>query len=95
MIPLVRNKSHLPLIADPSHSSGDRKLVERVAYGFVAAGANGFEFDIHSNPAEALCDGKQAVGPEAGRIVKNARAIHAMLAGVGTETGTSVAVAAK
>ena len=95
MIPLVRNKSHLPLIADPSHSSGDRKLVERVAYGFVAAGANGFEFDIHSNPTEALCDGKQAVGPEAGRIVTNARAIHAMLAGVGMETGASVAVAAK
>ncbi|HEY4669917.1 MAG TPA: hypothetical protein VIH05_09095 [Tepidiformaceae bacterium] len=95
MIPLVRMKSHLPLIADPSHSSGDRKLVERVAYGFVAAGAQGFEFDIHSNPAEALCDGKQAVGEEAGRIVQNARRLHAMLTGVGIETGSSVAVAAK
>jgi 3-deoxy-7-phosphoheptulonate synthase len=95
MIPQVRSKSHLPLIADPSHSAGDRKLVERVAYGFIAAGAQGFEFDIHSNPAEALCDGKQAVGKEAGRIVSNARAIHAMLAGIGIETGTSVAVAAK
>jgi len=95
MVPLVRSKSHLPLIADPSHSSGDRKLVERVAYGFVAAGANGFEFDIHSNPAEALCDGKQAVGADAGRIIGNARRIHAVLAGVGYETGTSVAVAAR
>jgi 3-deoxy-7-phosphoheptulonate synthase len=95
MIPLVRSKSHLPLIADPSHSSGDRRLVERVAYGFVAAGANGFEFDIHSNPAEALCDGKQAVGAEAGRIIGNARRIHAVLEGVGYETGTSVAVAAR
>jgi len=95
MIPLIRSKSHLPLIADPSHSSGDRKLVERVAYGFVAAGAQGFEFDIHSNPAEALCDGKQAVGPEAPRIVQNARRMHAMLAGIGIETGSSVAVAAK
>lgn len=95
MIPLVRSKSHLPLLADPSHSSGDSKLVERVAYGFIAAGAQGFEFDIHSNPAEALCDGKQAVGREAGRIISNSRAIHAMLAGVGIETGASVAVAAK
>ncbi|MBI2765016.1 MAG: 3-deoxy-7-phosphoheptulonate synthase [Chloroflexi bacterium] len=95
MIPLVRSRSHLPLLADPSHSSGDRKLVERVAYGFVAAGANGFEFDIHSNPAEALCDGKQAVGVEAGRIIRNARGIHAMLAGVGYETGASLAAAAK
>ncbi len=95
MIPLVRQKSHLPLLADPSHSAGDRKLVERVAYGFIAAGAHGFEFDIHSNPSEALCDGKQAVNYEAERIIRNARGIHAMLAGVGMESGASVAVAAK
>ncbi len=96
MIPLVRQRSHLPLIADPSHSSGDKKLVERVTYGFVAAGANGIEFDIHSNPAEALCDGKQAVGgPEAARIVRTAREIHAMLSGIGYETGTAFPVAAK
>ncbi|MCC7364784.1 MAG: 3-deoxy-7-phosphoheptulonate synthase [Dehalococcoidia bacterium] len=96
MIPLVRAKSHLPLLADPSHSSGDKKLVERVAYGFVAAGASGLEFDIHSNPSEALCDGKQAVlGHEAARMVRNTRQLHAMLADVGFETGSSVAVAAK
>ena len=96
MIPLVRSKSHLPLIADPSHSSGDRKLVERVAYGFIAAGAHGVEFDIHSNPAEALCDGKQAVlGHEAARIIQNMRRVHALLAGVGIETGSSAKVAAK
>lgn len=96
MIPLVRTKSHLPLLADASHSSGDRKLVERVAYGFVAAGASGVEFDIHSNPAEALCDGKQAVlGDEAARIVRHARQLHAMLGTIGFETGVSVPVAAK
>ncbi len=89
MIPLVRLKSHLPLVADPSHSSGDRKLVERVAYGFVAAGAQGLEFDIHNNPAEALCDGKQAVNWEAPRIVRTARAIHAMLAPIGVATGST------
>jgi len=94
MIPLVRQKSHLPLLADPSHSAGDRKLVERVAYAFVAAGAHGFEFDIHSNPADALCDGAQAVNVEAKRIVDNARSIHAMLAGVGIVSGASVPVAA-
>jgi 3-deoxy-7-phosphoheptulonate synthase len=94
MIPLVRQKSHLPLLADPSHSSGDKKLVERVAYGFVAAGANGLEFDIHSNPAEALCDGKQAVGEsEAARIVGKARQIHGMLGEIGYETGAALAAA--
>ncbi len=91
MIPLVRTKSHLPLLADPSHSSGDRSLVERVAYAFVAAGAQGVEFDIHNNPEEALVDGKQAVNSEARRIVENARKIHAMLAGVGIETGSNAA----
>ena len=96
MIPQVRSRSHLPLIADPSHSSGDGKLVERVAYGFIAAGAHGIEFDIHSNPAEALCDGKQAVGEAAAaRIIQKARAIHGLLLGIGIETGTSRAVAAK
>jgi 3-deoxy-7-phosphoheptulonate synthase len=85
MIPLVRQKSHLPLIADPSHSSGDRKLVERVSYGFVAAGANGIEFDIHSNPAEALCDGRQAVCEEAPRIVEYCRQVHRLLAPVGDQ----------
>ena len=96
MIPLVRLRSHLPLLADPSHSSGDKKLVERVAYGFVAAGANGIEFDIHSNPAEALCDGKQAVGErEATRIVRNIRAIHASLTDVGYETGSSMPALAR
>ncbi|MEX2081539.1 MAG: hypothetical protein WEC33_07965, partial [Dehalococcoidia bacterium] len=79
MIPLVRRKSHLPLLADPSHSSGDRGLVEQVAYGFVAAGVQGFEFDIHCNPEEALCDGKQAVREEAPRIVATARRLHALL----------------
>ncbi len=94
MIPLVRSKSHLPLLADPSHSSGDKKLVERVAYGFTAAGANGIEFDIHSNPAEALCDGKQAVNEaEAARLIGNCRQIHGMLSGVGYETGSRLATA--
>jgi 3-deoxy-7-phosphoheptulonate synthase len=94
MIPLVRTKSHLPLIADPSHSSGDKKLVERVAYGFIAAGAQGFEFDIHSNPAEALCDGKQAVNVEAERIIHKCRQIHSLLEGIGLESGTNAPVAA-
>ena len=94
MIPVVRMRSDLPLLADPSHSSGDKRLVERVAYGFVAAGAQGIEFDIHSNPAEALCDGKQAVNSEARRIVDQCRAIHAMMAGVGIETGSIAPAAA-
>jgi 3-deoxy-D-arabino-heptulosonate 7-phosphate (DAHP) synthase len=66
-----------------------------MTYAFVAAGVQGIEFDIHNNPAEALCDGKQAVQKEAGRIIETSRRMHAMLAGIGIETGSSVAVAAK
>lgn len=94
MIPFVRSRSHLPLLADPSHSSGDSRLVERVAYGFVAAGANGIEFDIHNNPQEALCDGKQAVTFEAARIVETCRRVHSLLDGIGLESGTTLPVAA-
>lgn len=94
MIPFLRTRSHLPLLADPSHSAGDSKLVERVAYGFIAAGAQGIEFDIHSNPEDALCDGKQAVNVEAPRIVETCREIHRLLRGIGIETGSSVPVAA-
>ena len=67
-----------------------RDSVERVAYGFVAAGAGGLEFDIHSNPEEALCDGSQAVTHEAERIVSTSRQIHALLHGYGVETGVSL-----
>ena len=87
----IKSFEHLPLIADPSHSSGDRALVERVSYGFVAAGAQGLEFDIHCNPEEALCDGRQAVREEAPRIVARTRQIHALLA-ESVESGIPAAV---
>ena len=80
--------------SDASSPSRARDVYKRQTYAFVAAGAHGVEFDIHNNPAEALCDGKQAVQEEAGRIIATSRRIHAMLEGIGIETGSSVAVAA-
>lgn len=62
-IPYLKQNSHLPIIADPSHATGDNKLVEPVALAAIAAGADGLLIEIHPRPDEALCDGPQALLP--------------------------------
>jgi 3-deoxy-7-phosphoheptulonate synthase len=60
-IPLVKEMSHLPVIADPSHGTGKRKLVEPVSLGMVAAGADGLILEVHPDPEHALSDGAQSL----------------------------------
>jgi 3-deoxy-7-phosphoheptulonate synthase len=60
-IPLVHKLSHLPIIIDPSHSSGRRELVAPLALAAAAVGADGVMIDIHPHPETALCDGPQAL----------------------------------
>ncbi|HEY8173473.1 MAG TPA: 3-deoxy-7-phosphoheptulonate synthase, partial [Dehalococcoidia bacterium] len=60
-IPLVKEMSHLPIIADPSHGTGKMKLVEPVCRGMVAAGADGLILEVHPHPERALCDGAQSL----------------------------------
>ena len=62
-IPFLKQNSHLPVIADPSHATGDNQLVEPVALAAIAAGADGLLIEIHPRPDEALCDGPQALLP--------------------------------
>ena len=62
-IPLVKRLSHLPVIADPSHSTGKWYLVEPVALAAVAAGADGLIVEVHPNPDHALSDGAQSLTP--------------------------------
>ncbi|MCI0526991.1 MAG: hypothetical protein L0Y56_05985, partial [Nitrospira sp.] len=62
-IPIIKGLSHLPIIADPSHALGKRDLVPPMALAAVAAGADGLMIEVHPNPAEALCDGPQAMYP--------------------------------
>jgi 3-deoxy-7-phosphoheptulonate synthase len=64
-IPLVKELSHLPIIADPSHGTGKMKLVEPVGIGMIAAGADGLIVEVHPSPEHALCDGAQALTFEA------------------------------
>ncbi|MCB9882207.1 MAG: 3-deoxy-7-phosphoheptulonate synthase [Planctomycetes bacterium] len=63
IIPLLREETHLPIIADPSHATGKRSLVPDMARAAVAAGADGVMVEVHPNPATALSDGPQALTP--------------------------------
>jgi len=60
-IPVIQRLSHLPIIADPSHSTGKWYLVTPVALAAVAAGANGLLVEVHPNPDLAKCDGPQSL----------------------------------
>lgn len=60
-IPLVKELSHLPIIADPSHGTGKWGLVKPVALGALAAGADGLMIEVHPNPDHALSDGAQSL----------------------------------
>ena len=60
-IPVIKRLSHLPIIADPSHSTGKWYLVPPVALAAVAAGAHGLLVEVHPNPDLAKCDGPQSL----------------------------------
>jgi 3-deoxy-7-phosphoheptulonate synthase len=63
-VPYIKRKSHLPVIVDPSHGTGDRELVRPMALAAVAAGADGIMVEVHQNPAVALSDGAQSLYPD-------------------------------
>jgi 3-deoxy-7-phosphoheptulonate synthase len=60
-IPVIKRLSHLPIIADPSHSTGKWYLVAPVALAAIAAGAHGLLIEVHPNPDIAKCDGPQSL----------------------------------
>jgi len=62
-IPLLKQLTHLPVIADPSHGTGRWELVSAVARAAVAAGADGLLVEVHPRPEEALSDGVQSLKP--------------------------------
>ncbi|MBP8975221.1 MAG: 3-deoxy-7-phosphoheptulonate synthase [Bacteroidetes bacterium] len=63
-IPIIKKKSHLPIIADPSHGIGIRDKVVPMARAAVAAGADGIIVEVHNDPDHALSDGAQSLFPE-------------------------------
>ncbi|MCK5456892.1 MAG: 3-deoxy-7-phosphoheptulonate synthase, partial [Melioribacteraceae bacterium] len=63
-IPVVHQRSHLPVVADPSHATGLRDQVAPMARAAVASGADALMIEIHDRPEEALSDGPQALLPK-------------------------------
>lgn len=60
-IPLLKQLTHLPVIADPSHGTGISSIILPVAYGAIVAGSDGIMVEVHNDPSSALCDGGQAI----------------------------------
>ena len=63
LVPIIKQKSHLPVIIDPSHAAGIAWMVEPLARTAIAAGADGLMIEVHNNPKCALCDGAQSLDP--------------------------------
>ena len=75
-IPVLKTLTHLPVILDPSHSTGHWGYVTAVARAGIAAGADGLIVEVHSNPSEAFSDGGQSLKPERfAEMVTQVRAI--------------------
>jgi 3-deoxy-7-phosphoheptulonate synthase len=60
-VPVIKRLSHLPIVVDPSHSTGKWYLVTPVALASIAAGAHGLLIEVHPNPDQAKCDGPQSL----------------------------------
>jgi 3-deoxy-7-phosphoheptulonate synthase len=79
-VPLVKELSHLPIIVDPSHGTGRRSLVGRMALAGLAAGADGLILEAHPDPDSALCDRDQTITMgELASIISTGRLLHATL----------------
>jgi len=75
-VPVIKEKSHLPVIVDPSHAVGRWGLVNSVSRAAVAAGADGLMIEVHTNPEEAKSDGAQSLLPKNfTRLVADLRAV--------------------
>jgi 3-deoxy-7-phosphoheptulonate synthase len=70
-IPILKSKTHLPVVADPSHAIGIREYVESIALASVMAGADGIIYETHQKPEEAFSDGQQTLDfNESARMVR-------------------------
>ena len=81
-VPVIKQKSHLPIIIDPSHATGKRDLVEPLAKAAIAVGADGLMIEVHNNPAKALWDGKQSIKPDTFDKIMKQLQVYTELEGV-------------
>ena len=78
-IPILKDKTHLPVIADPSHGIGIRDYVDQIALASVIAGADGVIFETHTQPEKAFSDGQQTLDfDESTKLVKKINSVLAL-----------------
>lgn len=87
-VPVVKEQSHLPVLVDPTHGTGRWELVPPMARAAVAAGADALLIEVHPNPAEAWCDGPQALTPK--RFTALMEQLSAIAAAIGREVAGPV-----
>jgi 3-deoxy-7-phosphoheptulonate synthase len=80
-IPWLKLHTHLPVVVDPSHAAGDRRLVEPLSRAAAAVGADGIIVEVHQDPEAALCDGPQALWASGFADYSRDVAAHAALLG--------------
>ena len=80
-VPWLKLHSHLPVVVDPSHAAGDRRLVEPLSRAAAAVGADGLIVEVHEDPEHALCDGPQALQASGFAAYAAGVAAHAGLLG--------------
>ena len=85
-VPAINELSHLPIIIDPTHSTGRVSLIAPMCLAAVAAGADGMIIEVHNKPDEALCDADQALKPEEfDDLMKRLRPLSSYLTKSGSE----------
>ena len=76
VIPIIKEKTHLPIIIDPSHATGNWRYVESMSLAAIAAGADGLIIEVHENPECAWSDGAQSLKPDRfAAVIEKGRAI--------------------
>lgn len=80
---LLKEMTHLPVLVDPSHATGERRFVLPLARAAVAAGADGLLVEVHPDPGKALSDGPQAILPE--ELIQLSREIRAIASVTGRQ----------
>jgi 3-deoxy-7-phosphoheptulonate synthase len=89
-VPAIKELSHLPIIIDPTHSTGRLSLIASMSMAAVAAGADGMIIEVHHKPEEALCDADQALTPDIfSSIMKRLRPLKSFLNNLPSESPTT------
>lgn len=79
-IPVLKEKTHLPVIADPSHGVGVREYVPMIALAAMMAGADGIIYEVHEKPEEAASDGQQTLNfDESAQLIEKLRAVRSTI----------------